>query len=360
MDGLIDDEQLSRIFSKDKSVEKDGHKFKEYVFCHKDFFNKGCIFYGSTGSGKTFLMKDLLFQLSPYFPRVILFSPTAEITGDFENIVHPALIIPELTAETFNTFYDAQEQIAEMYRFVNRTEILTAIFKKIYINTDFMTKYGDIMKKFEQKLNSIHHENTNIMEEQKQKLRTDVNKMLVKFLKACIMQARNNLNLDDFDADEQKVIKHIDLDYNTLVIFDDVQNEMAALMNKKETKTKINNLFTRGRHYGITHFHTLQDDSSFAPGLRKNAKISILTQSSIADSFITRASNGIGKEDQRHGLKLISQLFQTEDDHRKIIFFKDLSGEQKFQYYTAQPRGLFKVNAQIINDFCDKIKTLHL
>ena len=211
------------------------------------------------------------------------------------------------------------------------------------------------MKNYEAKLASVHDENPNIAEEKKQNIRKNLNVLLVKFLKSCISQARSGANLQEFSVDEQDVIKYIDLDHNTLVIFDDVQNEMATLYSRKDTKNKVGNMFTRGRHYGITHWHTLQDDASLAPGLRKNAHISVLTQANLAESFINRTSNNIGKEDQKNGIRLVTSLFQSPEDRRKIIYFKQAPGDKKFQYYAAKPRGIFKTNNDAVNAYCDKV-----
>ena len=98
----------------------------------------------------------------------------------------------------------------------------------------------------------------------------------------------------------------------------------------------------------------LQDDSSMPPPLRKNAKISVLTTGDIANGFITRATNGISKEDQKLGLGLIGKLFGGKD-YRKIIYFKERSGQDKFQYHTARDCGLFFTGSSIINEFCNEI-----
>lgn len=357
MQETIDDELYRELFAKKEDlIETDSASFKEYTFNSEDFVDRSAIWYGSTGSGKTYHLRYCLNQMKNIYPKVILFSPTNEQSGDFRGIINEALCYNELTEYKFVKIIKAQMEIADMYRRINKIEILYEVFLACADNRE-KDMYKNIERLLQQYINNIEGETEGIKAANIQKIRDDTNKNLCEFMRYVILPRRNNIDINTLSAEAQDCVKYIDLNPRVLIIFDDVQEEIKDLIKKKtESALMFKNLFYKGRHYFITHWYTMQDDSVLAPALRKNAKISILTQSGLANSFITRASNGIDKESQKLGQGLVSKLFQNDQDYRKIIYFKDRSGDEKFQFNVAQNVGLFYTGSTVINEYCDEIK----
>lgn len=357
MEQTVDNDLIDTIFKKNETLTGGAYEFEEYVFNYKDIMHS-VGFFGGSESGKTFLCKDMISRVKGIFPRVILFSPTAATNNDFKGIINDLLIIPTLTEEKFIEIYDAQKEIANMFRKVNSFEVLQEVFEGSATSSQ-KNNLAKIINAKERLFQFIRSENTdeNIAAEKIRDMNVKIEKKMCKYMKAIILSVRHTLPLDEFSADGKLCIKYLDIQPRTLIIFDDLMDECSAMLKKSKSKASMyfKNLFTKGRHDFITHWHILQDDAPIPPTLRKNLKVSVLTKGDVANSYITRISNGISPIDKKFGLALIDKLFQGESDHRKIFYFKDKSNSKKFQYFTAKHAGLFCSSSSIINKFCDSL-----
>ena len=355
MDQTLDVDLVESIFKKNETLNSGGNEFLEYEFDKKDFMHS-VGFFGGSESGKTFLCKDILSRVRHVFPRVILFSPTASLNGEFQGIINNLLIIPTLTEEKFIEMYKAQEEISILYKKINSKEILSEVFE--IAATSSQKNMLDRINSAKEKLISSFsrsEKDDSIIAQKIQQLNNKLDKTLCKFMKSVILPVRHTLSLDEFSPAAQDCIKYLDMEPNTLWIFDDLMDECAGMAKKTKSPASMLflNLFTKARHIHLTHWHILQDDAPVPPKLRKNLRTSIFTRGDTANSYITRASNGISKSDQKFGLSMIDALFQG--DHKKMFYFKEKTKSEKFQYFTAKNAGLFCTSSTIINNFCDSL-----
>ncbi len=357
MDEVMDKELFDSIFKKTEDTICEGeNEFQEYDFDTKDFMQSVGLF-GTSMSGKTFFAKYLLSRIKHLIPRVILFSPTAQINGDFKNIIHDLLIIPDLTEDKFIEVIKAQTDIAELYRKVNNIDTLKEVFNVAATNTQ-KNLYEKINNTKQSVINNIMKSNAqNIAAQKIQQLEDSLNDTIINFMKYVILPVRHTLDLEEFSEEGKQCIKYLDLNPRVLLIFDDNMEEIKEIMAKKKSEASMlfKNIFTKGRHYYISFWIINQDDTSVVPCLRKNIMTSVFTTSAVANSYITRASNGISKDDQKIGLSLVGQIFQGKTDFRKIIYLKEKSGVERFKYYTASNPGLFISSSSVINSFCDSL-----
>ena len=352
------DESIESIFLKPETISDGSEEFTEYEFSEKDFIHS-VGFFGGSESGKTFLCKDLLSRVRHLFPRVILFSPTAAHNNDFQGIVNRLLIIPELSEQKFVEIYRAQQEISLMYKKINSLPVLTEVFNVACTNSS-RNLHAKIIQARDRMIQKFANYEENIAAQKAQELNDKVDRELCGLIKSVILGVRHTLALEDFSKDAQDCIKYLDLQPNTLFIFDDLMDECCAMLKKTKTEAAMffKNMFTKGRHIHATHWHIVQDDAALPPSLRKNIRTSIFTRGDVANTYITRLSNGIAKSDQKYGLSLIGKLFQSETDYRKLIYLKDHAKTDKFQYYTAKNVGLFCTSSSAVNLFCDGLLML--
>jgi hypothetical protein len=377
MDQTLDVDLVESIFKKNETLNDGKNEFLEYDFDKKDFMHS-VGFFGGSESGKTFLCKDILSRVRHVFPRVVLFSPTAPLNGEFQGIINNLLIVPMLTEEKFIEMYKAQEEISILYKKINSKEVLSEVFEvaatssqknmlnRIYSARDklidsFSSSSSSSSFSRREKGSERGSErgsekgDESIVAQKVQQLNNKLDKVICKFMKSVILPVRHTLSLDEFSPAAQDCIKYLDLQPNTLWIFDDLMDECASMSKKTKSPASMLflNLFTKARHIHLTHWHILQDDAPVPPKLRKNLRTSIFTRGDTANSYITRASNGISKIDQKFGLSMIDVLFQG--DHKKMFYFKEKTKAEKFQYFTARNAGLFCTSSTIINNFCDSL-----
>lgn len=69
------------------------------TFNFKDLVGFTSLFIGQSLSGKSFLMKDILFHLKEYIPNIIVISPTERQNKGFSDIVPNECIIKDVTRE---------------------------------------------------------------------------------------------------------------------------------------------------------------------------------------------------------------------------------------------------------------------
>lgn len=352
----MDEDLYNQIFSKtEEKIETESASYKEYKFDPEDFLDKSVIWYGTTGSGKSFHMKYCLSEIKHIIPKVVLFSTTNHISKDFENIIHEALIYDELTEHRFVQIIKAQIEVAELYRRINNAGVIYEVFLACASERQ-KNMYNTIDRNLQEACRKITGPE-NIKASEILKLKKQVNEKLIHFMKYVIIPERNKIDVGKLSEAARECVKYIDLNPHLLIIFDDCQEEIKDLIGKKKSEASLmfKNLFTRGRHYFMSHWYSMQDDSALPPPLRKNAKVSILTQGSLANSFISRASNGIDQDSKKLGLGLCKKLFQNDGDHRKIIYFKERAGQEKFQFHKAEDPGVFHIGSVFVNEFCDEV-----
>jgi hypothetical protein len=353
----MEDDLFDDIFKKEENtLHTAKHDFHEYKFQLGDFTTFPTIWYGGTGSGKTFHAKFCLNEVKNYFPRVVLFSPTAAISKDFKDIIHDAMIFSDLNEKIFSEIIETQMEIASVYRnTVNNIENLTKIFMKC-ANGEEISQYNHIQHMKNVKLNKITSSGKaeSLMAAEMQKMQDSLNEKLILFLKYTIIPKRAEIDINGLSPEEIVCLQNVDMRPNLLIIFDDQQEELKELSKIKKGNTAMHfkNLFTKSRHYFFNVWLLLQDDSTLPPAVRKACKTSVLTDSAVAASFINRSTNGIDRESAKIGLNLVSQMFTDPSDFRKIIYFKERQGEEKFQYHLAADPGLFKVGSLAVNNFC--------
>lgn len=357
----MDDNLLDDLFVKtEDTIVGEKHEFKEYIFNPKDFMGFSHMWYGTTGTGKTYHIRYCLNEVKHFFPRVVLFSPTNSISRDFTNIINDVMIIPELTEQKFLECIQAQKKIADTYRnIVNNIENLSKIFELCALQEE-REQHSHMLSELSLYISNINYrsEPPNIKAQMIDDVKNKFNEKLILFYKYVIIPKRTDINISGLTPSEIECLRYIDMNPNTLFIFDDQQEEIIALSKKKnECSMEFKNLFTKGRHYFFTNWFTFQDDKALVPAARKSAKTAVFTDSASANAFITRSTNGFDKDSQKLGIELISNLYSgvSSQDHRKLVYFKDKSNNDRFQYSVAKNPGMFKVGSLAVNNFCNTL-----
>jgi hypothetical protein len=323
------------------------------------FLNVSTVLYGASNSGKTVTSKHLMHAFQNTFPRVFIFAPTEDGTGDYEGIVPDQLINEKVTLEAISDIYECQKIAKELYTRANNLKTLNGLFMKIATGKAklhfkaMIAAYKRACSKIMAKYTSPADQESN-----RKKLTKRFEWRLRRFYKNVILPNRNRLKLLKLTENEQYSLQYLRFNYNVLVIFDDAMTEVDKMIKKgkREENEIIQNFFFRGRHYGITHMYTMQSDKRLDAELRKNTFCSLFTSKGEAIAYFTRKTNGFTLEEQKIAEAVIDVIFNEDNSalHRKLIYFRE--AKSKWQWYSATQHVKFRMCSQILWDFCKRIE----
>ena len=349
-------------FSKPKSdtplgilVSDDGVNIPCFYPKAIDLICNNIIIYGQSKSGKSKVVRHILKIISEYVTHAILISTTEKSNRDFEGLIPKELIYNEVNLELLKTIWDRQEAVTELYNKINDIVNLKRIFDIVASPADqeMFNRYMRTKEKFIKECQNIYKE-PGELEAVLANAEKEFNSKLVKFFKGIIRIHRNYLlhKMDLIEMDRD-IVKFLDLNPNMVLIFDDCNADIAT-WGKDPT---VGKMFFQGRHNNLTTIYTMQDDAKLAPGLRKNAHISIFTSPGCAYTFSTKETNGLEKRGRKMRDAIIERVFRQDtavQHHRKLIFLKD--NKEPFQYIVAKLWPTFRIGDPNIWEYCDRVK----
>lgn len=330
---------------------------KDYLY----FLNKSIILYGSSGSGKSMIMRDILYILKDHIPNILVIAPTNHLNNSFDDIIPSQLIFPDVTEELIQNIFKRQKTVVKLYNMVNDFNRLETIYNKLAQSADHHIKNKIVQSYYQIKSKYQQNEDLNLVEKKiKLKELDDVHKKsLTEFYKKIINRYRsciitNNDFQKRFDDIEFKIIKCININPNFLLILDDC----AYNANVWSRYSEIKEIFMNGRHHKITFMISFQDDKLLDSGLRKNAFINIFTTEIVCNAFFQRSANNFTKQEKNKMTKLASYIFNDpklkDKNYKKFIYIKDKN--PNVYYILADYIDEFKFGSDFLHNLCNKVK----
>jgi len=331
---------------------------------YKSFLHKTTILYGSSNTGKSVLIKHIMFLLKDIIPNLIIFNPTNDLNNTYTGIVPELTIYREVDPDILISIYERQREAVEIFNLVNKLTKLKEIFdlcanqqeKDMYLRITKIT--NDVKNSYEYK--NIHmakkkSDITSIDQIQKEKH--------IELFKTVIKKKYNNNNLqnDNTLTDEQKkVIKYIDFNPEFLLVADDCAS------NAKEwgSLPQVNELFFNGRHFHITTIISLQDEQILPPKIRSNAFNSIFTTKQCASAYFSRGTNNFPVKDRKLYCKFLDCIFHDNEwttngdeikNYKKIVYSRD-DENHKIKYIIANLYDNFKFGSEYLFKLSEKTK----
>lgn len=343
-------------------VTDDGIEVPMFEKNHKSFLNKSIILYGSSGSGKSMIMRDILYILKDYIPNVVVIAPTNNLNHSYDGIIPSQLIFSEVTDDLIKNIFNRQKGVVNIYNMINNITKLENIYLKIAKHDDNIIKtkiengYMNIKGKYDQN-NSIHISEKKIKLQELDSLHKEKMK---EFYKKVINKYRNIINSNNsyykniFDDIELKIINFININPAMLLIIDDA----AVSANIWCKYQEIKELFMNGRHWKMTFMISFQDDKLLDSSLRKNAFINIFTTETICNAYFNRTANNFTPQEKKRMAKIANFIFNDpklkEKNYKKMIHIKD---KVPNIYYTiADYVEDFKFGSFHLHELCNKVK----
>ena len=332
-------------------VTKDGKRVPEFSSNANKYLNKSIVLYGKSNSGKTTIVKYILFLLKPYVPIAFVISPTEPSNRAYEDFIDKTLIHYDLAIDKkqedagfLDKFWAWQEMRASIYNKVKRLDVLRTITGRIPDYT-----LDSMISKVESKRKQLVQESPPAKVPE---IESQCDELLVKIYKKHISKNKPRLmNMEsDLTEDEKYSLKYLTINPHVILIFDDCAAEIKPHLNKPIFRR----IFYQSRHSYITPIFCCQDDTDLPTNLRKNVAINIFTQGIVANANFSRASNKYGKDVISYSAAITPDIFTG---HRKMVYMDNDSDRQYFYHMTAQIVPPFKFGSTTTNGICGKVKS---
>jgi ABC-type cobalamin/Fe3+-siderophores transport system ATPase subunit len=332
-------------------------KIKSLEKTHKHFLNKSAILFGASGSGKSTILIEILYLLSPYVPIIFVFSPTAEDNNAFEGIVPNCLIFKTVDLKQLEAIYMRQKAATKIYNTVNNIDSLRELFSKIATHNDIecvklaYINANKIIKRKELDLSLSVSEKKIAVKE----IKSIRDIYLISVYKSVIHSNKKRLKRLDLTDSEKYIIIYLYFNPNCVVVFDDCGAELKRF--QKEVVYK--QIMYQGRHSYINSILTLQDDTGLDSGVKKNAFVNIFTTAQCAMAYFEKKSSSFTKKDKIVASRIISYIYAEEPikTYRKFVYLRD--DPNPFRFTIADTYENFKFGCKKLWELCNKVEGTH-
>ncbi len=324
----------------------------EFDFNYKKFLDRSTILFGESGTGKSTIIDDMLFQIKPFVGQIVVFCPTDRNNKAYSGGRVPLPCIHDkITDEVLKDIWSRQSALTQVYKRANNPEILRKLFARIQNQTGLTAIEGAKRKQRE-----YENEIKNEMDEGAAKcaiaeMDKDTKKLIELIYKHYINENRSKLLKMNLSKNEQYSIKYLNINPRLVIIFDDCSSQLNSLKKNKV----IQDIFYQGRHVYITTFIAIQTDKVLDPELKKNAFVSIFTEESCASAYFERKSNDLDKEAKNRARNACKMAFSPLPTlkHQKLAWVRD---EKRFYKLIATKHDDFRFGNPIIWNYCEQIQ----
>ena len=334
----------------------EGYEIPLFDRHYTNYLNKSILLYGASASGKSMIMRDILYTLKDYIPNVCVICPTNNLNKSYDDIIPNQLIYNEVTEDLIKNIFKRQKVSVKMYNKTNDLEKLKIIYSKLTRHNN--TKLASLIHIYLKVKDKLYHDDSIHISEKKyklQELEEEHNKTLLSFYKDAILKNKSIIDKhNNLDEDEVRIINYININPNFLLILDDC----AVNASSWSKWTEVKELFFNGRHHKITFMISFQDDKLLESSLRKNAFINIFTTEITCNSFFERTANNFNKSIRTKMAQISNTVFNDDKlknkNFKKLVYIKD---KNPTTYYTiAGYYDNFKFGSIHLYQLCNVIK----
>lgn len=316
------------------------------------FLDKTTIVYGQSGTGKSTIIVEILYQLNQNIDQIIVISPTDPSNHTYSSGVVPKpLIHYNLTEKLLKKIWDRQEIFAAIYSRANQQTVLERLFRRL--NLDHVTNILDNAHKCKaQALAKIEDSyiDKSIRNKKTEEIESKYSEFFNLVYKRYISENRSVLEKMRLTPDEKFTLKYLNFNPRMVIIFDDCSADFAGIKST-EGKQILGKMFYQNRWAFLTVIIAIHDYKLINSEWRKNAYNSIFTDSKGFRSYMNRETNGFSRDEANEILKKAPNVFSN--GYQKLIYVRK---HDKFYKFEATPRYDFQFGAPSIKKYCKMIE----
>lgn len=329
-------------------------EFPDFEWSTRHYLDRTIVAYGESGTGKSTIIVHLLKTLQPHAQQIIVFSPTDPQNKTYScGIVPLPLIHYDLTLEKLETIWDRQSAMAAVYARANNPEIIERVYHKCPSQ-----RVGDFIAKANaKKTEALGLIRSQYMDEatvnkKSEEIEKRFREMLTIVYKKSIFESKSRFKTMQLTEDERFTVDYVSFNPRIVLIFDDCS---AALSDKKIRRSEVfKKMFYQNRWVFMTIIIAAHNDKNLEQDIRKNCYLTIFTSKMCATAFFTNKTNAFDRDTVDKSKEAIKCIDEPQRGHRRLAYVRD---ENKFYVMTAKRFPPFQFCPNIINSYCDKIKS---
>jgi hypothetical protein len=318
---------------------------------YKPFLDRSTIIYGESGTGKSFVIKDILHQLHPYVGQALIIAPTDKQNNTYSGGLIPMPFIHyEITSELLDTMWERQNALAAVYKRANNKQNIESLVNKLPQKDRIESVISAAQSKLQSYIKEVKQQYTD--EEANTKITdmtADFDRLKELVIKHSIDEAKGYLMGLNLTTEEKYTLEYHNLNPRLVLIFDDCTD----LLKKFKSHPVIQKLFYQGRWANITIIIACHTDKVLETEYKKNAFVTIFTEDGCARAYFDRPSTSLDKESKNRALAAVRSTFTPLAKHQKLVWIRE---ERKFYRFTASAHPVFKFGSPHIWQYCEKIK----
>jgi hypothetical protein len=340
-------------------------EYKEIKLSPEYFLNKNTLIYGETGTGKSVIIKDILFQLTKHVEQCIVFSAMEDQNGTYKGIVPSVAIHQKIDHEILKEIWTRQEACATVYNKANDPAIIERLFNKFADNNVIaLLKRAEIAKGV--KLREIELDpNPGNREKQRKALGKTVTKFIHCIHKNHICKCVPKMTKTQYDGfirtltpEERFAMQYMTLNPAIAVIVDDCTDQLQS----HRQENYLRKIFYAGRHIYITAVMGCHTDKATDPEMKKGVHNIIFTSKKSVCEYTGRKSASLQKTDIVSHIDACNAIFpdanpensiESEKLYQKMLVINKTGVIYRF---TATEHENFEFGSLVFRRFCEKLK----
>ncbi len=328
---------------------------------YKHYLDKTTLIFGGSGSGKTTIIEEILYLCSDYIPCYLVIAPKTS-NHAYRDKLPDKCIKEDLSKRKLQQIWARQSNITNIYNIANDIEVLKRLFLKANIPSE-KVKVDSVERATEVRIRDIENDpnlNFAMKKSKKSVLENMLKEKLVEFYKSTIKRYYEHLNVLDLQDDERVALTNLDINPRFMIIIDDSSEKFKGWMKlfKKPETNVFESIFYRGRWNFITLVFAAHDDKIVDTELRKNARITIFTNSSALNASLNKVSSGYGKKEKEEIANISNKIFANEEIIKTNQKFCNVREDPKpFRYTIADCYPNFKLGSKPFVTLLSKIPT---
>lgn len=308
--------------------------------------DRASVICGASNTGKTIILKDMLYTLRPYVEQIIIISQTDKQNKTFSAAMVPSpLIHDSITSQLLDDIYERQEAHSATYNKIwENTEVIPHLIARISSSVASRAKSA-----IEEIKNKMRTEMGELSDEEKKYKQLECSTIINRIYVGLLDENKHQLERMNLDSDEEFALKYYKLNPRLIILFDDCTELIAKFKNHHV----INKLFYQGRHSKITTLMACHTDKALLPEHKKNIFVTIFTDEQSAFCYFDKKSTALDPQSMAKSKAAIKTAFVPNLKYQKLMYIRE---ERKFYKYTAKLHDNFKFGSPILNRFCEEIK----
>lgn len=331
-------------------VTAGGHRLPALKLTAGMLVNKTIVLYGSSGTGKTVIIKNIMRVVSDQIDQILLVSPTEPSNRSYDGYIDPALIHYSLdlpdprdpkdtpakrAMRLLESIFKRQEMMAAIFTRASRSAVIAQLYQRLSAgerreSDGIIESLGRKRRRAVAEIHRTHAADAGRAAEElkvvDEKFR-DVAKLVHR--RSLVPAVGRLWARRDLSEDERYTLRYLCFKPHLLLIFDDC----AADLKPYFKKAVLRKLFYQNRHVFITMVISCQDDTDLPANLRKNAFVSIFAESIVCTANFDRASNSYPKATRVLVTESVGEVFKG---FRKMAYIRDDSKKQYFYHLTCE------------------------